>query len=78
MPPSLIRELPISTRSLDLWDRLQAAGIDTGFRRCGLLYLSNDEAEIAGWARWRDFAKTQGVTTHMLSAAEATERGCAG
>ncbi|AYF00782.1 hypothetical protein PY32053_01124 [Paracoccus yeei] len=58
MPPSLIRELPISTRSLDLWDRLQAAGIDTGFRRCGLLYLSNDEAEIAGWARWRDFAKT--------------------
>ena len=71
------RELPISTRSLDLWDRLQAAGIDTGFRRCGLLYLSNDEAEITGWARWRDFAKTQGVTTHMLTAAEATERGSA-
>ena len=71
------RELPISTRSLDLWDRLQAAGIDTGFRRCGLLYLSNDEAEITGWARWRHFAKTQGVTTHMLTAAEATERGSA-
>ncbi len=68
------RELPISTRSLDLWEGMTAQGVDTGFRRCGLLYLSNDEAELAGWARWRDFARTQGVTTHMLSAAEATER----
>jgi len=43
------RELPISTRSLELWDRLAGEiGIDLGFRRTGLLYLSNDEAEIAG------------------------------
>ncbi|MFH5775587.1 NAD(P)/FAD-dependent oxidoreductase [Paracoccus sp. NGMCC 1.201697] len=70
------RELPISTRSLDLWDDLSAEiGMDPGFRRCGLLYLSNDEAEIAGWARWRDFAKGEGVVTHMLSATEASERG---
>ncbi|MTH78444.1 NAD(P)/FAD-dependent oxidoreductase [Paracoccus aestuariivivens] len=70
------RELPISTRSLDLWDRFAAEiGEDTGFRRCGLLYLSNDEAEIAGWARWRDFARGEGVVTHMLSASEATARG---
>ncbi len=70
------RELPISTKSLDLWERFAAeTGENTGFRRCGLLYLSNNEAEIAGWARWRDFAKTVGVTTHVLSAAEATEKG---
>ncbi len=70
------RELPISTKSLDLWERFAAeTGENTGFRRCGLLYLSNNEAEIAGWARWRDFAKTVGVTTHMLSAAEAAEKG---
>jgi glycine/D-amino acid oxidase-like deaminating enzyme len=70
------RELPIATASLALWDRL-ATEIDgdAGFRRCGLLYLSNDEAEIAGWARWRDFARGTGVTTHMLSADEASERG---
>ncbi|MTH61611.1 NAD(P)/FAD-dependent oxidoreductase [Paracoccus litorisediminis] len=72
------RELPISTKSLTLWDRLAAEiGQDVGFRRCGLLYLSNNEAEIAGWARWRDFARGEGVTTHMLSAAEAGERGAA-
>ncbi len=70
------RELPMATKSLDLWDGLAAdLGEGVGFRRCGLLYLSNDEAEIAGWARWRDFARGQGVATHMLSAAEAAERG---
>ncbi|GAA3103305.1 FAD-binding oxidoreductase [Rhizobium viscosum] len=70
------RELPIATKSLDLWDRFAAeSGEDTGFRRCGLLYLGNSEEELAGWARWRDFARTVGVTTHMLDSAQATERG---
>ncbi|KKB62889.1 D-amino acid oxidase [Robbsia andropogonis] len=70
------RELPISTQSLDLWERFsQESGEDTGFRRCGLLYLSNDEAEIARWARWRDFARTVGVTTHMLDATSASTYG---
>ncbi|MDI5936096.1 MAG: FAD-binding oxidoreductase [Halomonas sp.] len=70
------RELPLSTKSLELWEEISAElGEDLGFRRCGLFYLSDDQAELDGWARWRDFAVTQGVTTHMLSAAEATERG---
>jgi glycine/D-amino acid oxidase-like deaminating enzyme len=70
------RELPMATRSLELWERFAAdSGEDTGFSRCGLLYLSNDEEEIARWAKWRDFAKTAGVTTHMLSSSEANERG---
>ena len=70
------RELPIATKSLDLWEQFGAeSGLETGFRRCGLLYLSNDEPEIERWARWRDFARTVGVTTHMLDSAQATERG---
>lgn len=70
------RELPMATRSLELWERFAAdSGEDTGFSRCGLLYLSDDEEEIARWAKWRDFAATAGVTTHMLSSREATERG---
>jgi glycine/D-amino acid oxidase-like deaminating enzyme len=70
------RELPIATKSLDLWERFAAdSGEDAGFRRCGLFYLSNDEQEIAGWARWHDFARTVGITTHMLDSAAATERG---
>ena len=70
------RELPMATRSLELWDQFAAeSGEDTGFKRCGLLYLSDDEAQIAGWAKWREFATTAGVTTHMLSGREASERG---
>ena len=70
------RELPMATQSLDLWEKVaQETGEDTGFRRCGLLYLSQDENELAGWAKWREFARTVGVTTHMLSAEDATERG---
>ncbi len=70
------RELPMATKSLELWEQFGVeSGEATGFRRCGLFYLSNDEAELATWARWREFARTVGVTTHMLSAAEAAERG---
>ncbi|MEJ2020810.1 MAG: FAD-binding oxidoreductase [Maritimibacter sp.] len=72
------RELPMATKSLALWEALASEiGADVGFRRCGLLYLSQDESEIAGWAKWRDFAKTVGVTSHVLSAKEAGERGSA-
>ena len=72
------RELPMATRSLDLWETFSAeSGEDTGFSRCGLLYLSNDDSELERWARWRDFAKTAGVTTHMLDGAEATRHGAA-
>ena len=70
------RELPLASKSLDLWEQFAAeSGEDAGFHRCGLLYLSNDEAEISRWASWRDFARTAGVTTHMLSSREAAERG---
>lgn len=70
------RELPMATRSLALWDALAAEiGPGLGFRRSGLLYLSNDEAELEGWARWRDFARTQNVVTHMLTAEEAAQHG---
>jgi glycine/D-amino acid oxidase-like deaminating enzyme len=72
------RELPMATRSLELWERFAAdSGESTGFSRCGLFYLSNDDAELAVWARWGKFAKTAGVTTHMLDSRQATERGAA-
>jgi glycine/D-amino acid oxidase-like deaminating enzyme len=46
------RELPLATKSLDLWEQFgQDSGEDTGFRRCGLLYLSNNEEELAGWSK---------------------------
>jgi glycine/D-amino acid oxidase-like deaminating enzyme len=70
------RELPISTKSLALWEQFQAeSGENAGFSRCGLFYLSNNEAELDGWAKWCAFAKTMDVTSHVLDSAAATERG---
>ena len=70
------RELTMATKALALWEQFAAdTGEDTGFNRCGLLYLTNDEAQIAQWEKWRDFARTVGVTSHVLSSREAGERG---
>ncbi|WP_322069472.1 NAD(P)/FAD-dependent oxidoreductase [Paraburkholderia bannensis] len=70
------RELPIATESLRLWEQFEAeSGETTGFRRSGLLYLSNDDAELARWARWCDFARTAGVRTEVFGSREAKTRG---
>lgn len=69
------RELPVATRSLALWDAMaEELGESVGFRRCGLVYLSDDEAELATWAKWREFAITEGVDTRMLSGTDLDER----
>ncbi len=70
------RELPMATKALELWEKFAAeTGEDTGFNRCGLFYLSDDEAQIDQWARWHDFGKAAGIPTQLLSSREATERG---
>ncbi|WP_316871992.1 NAD(P)/FAD-dependent oxidoreductase [Ralstonia wenshanensis] len=70
------RELPLASKSLDLWEQFSIeSGEDAGFHRCGLLYLSNDDDELARWASWGEFAKTAGVTTYMLDGRQAAERG---
>ncbi|MEM6619871.1 MAG: FAD-binding oxidoreductase [Pseudomonadota bacterium] len=72
------RELPMATKALALWDRFrQELGQDIGFRRCGLLYLSDDEAEIETWANWTRFAAGEGVISHPLDGRAATKRGAA-
>ena len=72
------RELPLSTRSLELWERMGAEiGDSLGFRRCGLIYLSNDRDEIEGWAKWGRFARGEGVETHMLTTEQAAAHGAA-
>lgn len=69
------RELPLAMRAMELWDRLAGeTGRDAGFRRCGLVYASNDAEQIAKWERWRESARPFGVDTHMLSGAEVTAK----
>ena len=70
------RELPLATRSLELWEDIQAeAGENLGFSRCGLLYLSDDKAELDGWAAWCKWAKGEGIETEVLDGAQAAQWG---
>ncbi|GGC43592.1 D-amino-acid oxidase [Novosphingobium marinum] len=66
------REMPLSLLSMRLWDGLaEEIGQDLGFRRSGLVYATDDEAMLDGWAAWRPVAEEFGVETYMLSSAEA-------
>ena len=67
------RELPLAMRGMELWNDLGTEiGRDLGFRQCGLVYASNDAAQIAQWERWQATARQFGITTHMLSGPKAT------
>lgn len=70
------RELPLATKALDLWEQFGIeSGEDTGFRRCGLFYVSNNQEEIDTWAKWGEYARSVGVKTRMLTSDEATRHG---
>jgi glycine/D-amino acid oxidase-like deaminating enzyme len=72
------RELPLAQRSLELWETLGfETGQDLGFRRNGLVYVTDKPADMAQWEKWGAFAREQGVNTRMLTQAEARAQ-CAG
>lgn len=69
------REMPLSVVAMQQWDRLaQEIGRDLGFRRCGLIYATHNDAALEQWESWRPIAEEYGVDTRMLSAAEAADR----
>ncbi|MCT7378119.1 NAD(P)/FAD-dependent oxidoreductase [Chelativorans salis] len=66
------RELPLSGLALRLWDQLtEEIGQDLGFRRCGLVYATDNPKQLAEWEKWRETARQFNVNTRMLTAAEA-------
>lgn len=68
------RELPTSALAMRLWDEMSRdIGIDLGFRRCGLLYATDDPKQLAEWDSWRSTAKKFAINTRMLSSKEANE-----
>ena len=67
-----LRELPLAQKSLALWGELAAElGVDPGFRRTGLLYVTTRPADFAIWEAWTLKARDYQMHSHVLSAAEA-------
>jgi glycine/D-amino acid oxidase-like deaminating enzyme len=69
------REIPLIKVSLDLWRGMNARiGRETGYRTCGIVYLSETEVELAKDKTWVEGqAKPHGLTTRVLSSREAAE-----
>ncbi|WP_353646890.1 FAD-dependent oxidoreductase [Mesorhizobium sp. WSM2239] len=67
------RELPLANLALRLWQELtDEIGHDLGFRRCGLIYATNDAKQLAEWDKWREVARRFDVNTRMFTAEKAT------
>lgn len=68
-------EIPLAREALRLWEHMQNdAGVDAGFRRSGVLFLTKSNDELAGWERWIAIAREQGVNSTILTQAEIAER----
>ncbi|MDX0321878.1 FAD-dependent oxidoreductase [Sinorhizobium meliloti] len=61
--------------ALKIWDTLDArVGGETGFRRSGILYISETEQDVANRDAWLAIAKPHGVDSRQLTADETRER----
>lgn len=59
-------EMPLIREALRLWDGMAAeTGTDVGFRRTGLAFVTDSEAEIAGWRRWAHDAAQHGIISEL-------------
>jgi glycine/D-amino acid oxidase-like deaminating enzyme len=65
------RELPLIIESLRLWEGLAPRiGADVGFRRNGILYACNSDADLSRREAWLEHARPYQLDTRMLSAEE--------
>jgi glycine/D-amino acid oxidase-like deaminating enzyme len=69
-----LRELPLAMKSLQIWGELNAdLDAETGFRRTGLVYVTNRPADFAQWEEWTLKAREYQMHSRILSPAEAKE-----
>jgi glycine/D-amino acid oxidase-like deaminating enzyme len=67
------REIPLIKVSLGLWDAMNArVEAETGFTRCGIVYLCDDEQQLAARTRWYEAnAKPFGLSSRVVGSQEA-------
>lgn len=68
------REIPLALDSQRLWEELSAEpGVETGFRRCGILYVFDTPRMRDTYAEWADHGREYQVTSRLLSTSEIKE-----
>jgi len=69
-----LRELELSIESVKLWRTLDTSlGIDTGFRQCGILYMTGDETTMEEHRNWLQRAKQLAGDTFDTRVVEADQ-----
>ncbi len=64
------RELPLIVEALKLWPQMEElTGTDVGFRRSGILYLCENDADIAHQENWLNIAGDHALDTHIIDGA---------
>lgn len=69
------REIPLIQVAMEIWDGMDArVEGQTGFTRCGILYLCENDEQLALKNDWYEKnARPAGLATRMIGAAEANE-----
>src|SRR5438552_604585 len=65
------RELPLIIESLRLWAGMnERVAAETGFRTCGIMYLSETPEELARLEAWLDHARQYQLDTRVVAGSE--------
>lgn len=63
-------EVPLAIRSNQIWGEIQEQ-IDVGFRRTGMLYLQDNDADASSHQNWIDNTRAYGTDARLLDSAAA-------
>lgn len=63
-------EVPLAIRSNQIWGEIQEQ-IDVGFRRTGMLYLQDNDADASSHQAWIDNARAYGTDARLLDSVAA-------
>src|ERR1700749_4545674 len=65
------REIPLAIESLRLWRGMNVrTGRETGYRQAGIVYLCENEKEVAAQEAWLNEARQYQVDAHLLRGAQ--------
>lgn len=69
------REVPLVLVALEKWRRMNTrVGAETGFRQCGILYMSDSDEKFAEKEAWyRNVAQPNKLTTRLLTSKEVAQ-----
>jgi len=67
-------EIPLMRESLSLWREMGGlAGVETGFRTTGLMYIAGSAEDAAKYETWLERARPHQLDSRMLSGAEVAQ-----